>query len=430
MLRVENNVSVWPCYLLAKHLVRVSNSAARALRADGRQTPANLADGRIDVVLQIHHAAHQTKRHARAILTVPNERSVRKVLVWVRCWAIMQLVRPHPVCPAHLGNDGALWLRCACGQRLVVHLVGLVVLLDSAILRAQHNHLYPTAIPDLEQTHPAILGVHPLLFLDARSTLLVPCAAHVSRCTTICRQLVPIRPSPCCAINQLCVRFEHQLGLVNISPAAAHQIPGIAQVRLFAQEVPEYLVTMHGLAAVRKRLKRVSLAHDLDPTDTDTALCLERIGTCLVCTRLALCMVELLVQSISHIVTIQAISRQTPVSARLGLQTQHCFNSWANQRLNCRGHTDSGLPAQHLTIKLVSINVLHLIVSTRAPCRLIAHLGKHALELDKRKPTIIFWLVKRGDCFCGKGVDHYILQSGGGGGSTYAANWLAMRSTD
>ena len=373
-LGIQDDVCVNPGGLLAKLLVGHGHGADRPHGAGGRQAPADLAGGAVDVVLQVDHGLDHAVGRSRPVLEHVAEHHVREILVLVRRWAVVQLVRAHPEGHIHLGDDRLLGLGRASGQGCDVHLVLHVDLDHTAVGQLHDPYLHPAPVPDLEQAHAAVLGVAPLLFLDRPVLLVVVAGGVVRRHTAVGRDLVLISPAAVPTHDEFGLAGAHQRNQRGIRPAPAHQVARLGQHGVLVQHVPPDFVAVHHVGAVLE-LEWILLAGDLDPADTYRGLGQECVRARLVGLGMALGLVQLEVQRRGHVVAVLvAVGRDAPVCALAGLVAGHGNDGGTDQRFDGRRHAELLHALEDYAVKLVAVDVVHPLVGLRAPGGLVADL--------------------------------------------------------
>jgi len=119
-------------------------------------------------------------------------------------------------------------------------------------------------------------------------------------------------------------------------------------------------------------LERILLAGHFDPANTNLYLAGVGIRAGRVCLRMALGLIQPVVQRISHIVRLLvAVGDNAPIGARLGFHAEHGINGRPDQRFNSRRQAALLGLAHHIRVELITVVVVTLAVGLHAPIRLI-----------------------------------------------------------
>ena len=132
---------------------------------------------------------------------------------------------------------------------------------------------------------------------------------------------------------------------------------------------------------------------------------------------MSLGLVELVIDGISHILTIRvAIRSYSPVLARLDFQPAQRIDGRLNNVVHGGRNANSVQLLQQFAIQLVAVVVVHLLVHARAEWRLIVDFFDPLCELSQCHGLAeihVFALLS----FDHVGLVSHMRQSGGGGGS-------------
>ena len=90
MFGIQNNIRIRSCDLPAELVVRHRNGALGSLGSRRSQSPAQLGNRAVEVVLREKHVADQAERDAGHVLAVAPERDIGEMRVRVRAGLVAE----------------------------------------------------------------------------------------------------------------------------------------------------------------------------------------------------------------------------------------------------------------------------------------------------------------------------------------------------